>query len=60
MTNVSTDNKDKKREIAPSQVDTSPIEVTTTTTIGDKAITKFILNQIQEARLYRVINHSTI
>ena len=23
-------------------------------------ITKFILNQIQEARLYRVINHSTI
>jgi hypothetical protein len=33
---MSTDNKDKKREIAPSQVDTSPIEVTTTTTIGDK------------------------
>jgi hypothetical protein len=25
---MSTDNKDKKREIAPSQVDTSPIEVT--------------------------------
>ena len=33
---MSTNNKDKKREIAPSQVDTSPIEVTTTTTIGDK------------------------
>ena len=33
---MSTDNKDKKREIAPFQVDTSPIEVTTTTTIGDK------------------------
>jgi predicted phage gp36 major capsid-like protein len=34
---MSSDNKDKKRDIAPSQADTSPIEVmTTTTTIGDK------------------------
>ena len=29
---MSSDNKDKKRDIAPSQADTSPIEVTTTTT----------------------------
>ena len=37
---MSSDNKDKKRDIAPSQAGTSPIEVTTTTTttttIGDK------------------------
>ena len=33
---MSSDNKDKKRDIAPSQADKSPIEVTTTTTIGDK------------------------
>jgi hypothetical protein len=34
---MSNDNKDKKRDIAPSQADTSPIEVTTTTTtVGDK------------------------
>src|SRR5919206_1088186 len=34
---MSSDNKDKKRDIAPSQADTSPIEVTTTTTtVGDK------------------------
>jgi hypothetical protein len=34
---MSSDNKDKKRDIASSQADTSPIEVTTTTTtVGDK------------------------
>src|ERR1044071_2355200 len=33
---MSSDNKDKKRDIAPSHADTSPIEVTTTTTVGDK------------------------
>src|SRR5918911_5576660 len=34
---MSSDNKDRKRDIAPSQADTSPIEVTTTTTnVGDK------------------------
>ena len=34
---MSNDNKDRKGDIAPSQTDTSPIEVTTTTTnVGDK------------------------
>jgi hypothetical protein len=33
---MSNDNKDKKRDIAPSQADTSSIEVITTTTVGDK------------------------
>src|SRR5919205_2856756 len=33
---MSSDNKDKKRDIAPPDADTSPIEVMTTTTIGDK------------------------
>ena len=33
---MSSDNKDKKRDIASSQADTSPREVMTTTTIGDK------------------------
>jgi len=33
---MSNDNKDKKRDIAPSQANTSSIEVITTTTVGDK------------------------
>ena len=33
---MSNDNKDKKRDIAPSQADTSSIEMITTTTVGDK------------------------
>jgi hypothetical protein len=33
---MSSDNKDKKRDIAPPDADTSPREVMTTTTIGDK------------------------
>src|ERR687886_1211715 len=33
---MSSDNKDKKRDIAPPEADTSPIEVTTTTAVGDK------------------------
>ncbi|HJT48642.1 MAG TPA: hypothetical protein VJ729_10720 [Nitrososphaeraceae archaeon] len=34
---MSNDNKDKKRDIPPSETDTSPIEVTATTTnVGDK------------------------
>src|SRR5919199_6786815 len=33
---MSSDNKDKKRDIPPPDADTSPIEVTTTTTVGDK------------------------
>ena len=33
---MSNDNKDKKRDIAPCQANTSSIEVITTTTVGDK------------------------
>jgi hypothetical protein len=33
---MNSDNKDKKRDIAPPDADTSPREVMTTTTIGDK------------------------
>jgi hypothetical protein len=47
MTN---DNKDKKRDIAPSQVDTSSIEVITTT-VGDKDKKYWILEIYQEQAL---------